>query len=162
MRRFAIELSKPELWQPARRTSPNALTLLARHVWFSVRRLIAELWAFPVTLARADGSLIAKAYLPGLRKDEVRVEVTDDLLVIEAEPRRDNDPCLTAGRRLIPLREGVEVGLAKAELRNGVLTVLLPVLNPKKHRHVPVESGDASSFGSESFMNPGERILPLR
>lgn len=161
--RFSTELLKAELRQPARDDSPNLLTNLVRGVWSPFRRLIAELRAFPVRVARIDGSLVARAYLPGIQKDEVRVEVTDDLLVIEADPKRDKSgPYFTAGRRLIPLQESVKVGLAKAELKNGVLTVSLPVLYPKRHQRVPVECGENSPLSIESLMSANDRILPLR
>ena len=148
---FTRQLSKPKLRQPAQANSPNLLMNLVRGAWLPFRRLIAELRAFPVTLGRTNGSLVVRAYLPGLQKDEVRVEVTHDVLVIDAEPKPDkNGPVLRAGRRLIPVPEGAEIGLVKAELKNGVLTVSLPTPYARRHRYVPVECGDDSPFSIES------------
>jgi HSP20 family molecular chaperone IbpA len=106
-------------------------------------------------------TLVVKAYLPGLQKDELRGEVSEDMLVIDAEPNADKDgPLLRAGRRLIPLPEGADIRLAKARLADGILTVSLPTPYAKKHRHLPIECGDDSSLSIDSFMNPNDRLTP--
>lgn len=117
----------------------------AHGVWQGLRRFIAELRAFPVTMRRTNGDVIVRAALPGLRKDEVSVTITDFALVIEAEPKNGNGgPIRTTGRRLIPIPNDAEIGPAKAELKNGVLTVSLSILNARRHRRIPVEEIDGS------------------
>ncbi len=108
--------------------------------WAALRCLKAELRAFPVRTKRIDGNLIVMAELPGLKKDEVKVDLTDSLLVIEAEPNRGNEVFFRrAGRRVIPLPDGAGIELAKAQLKNGVLTVSLPVSKSREGRRVSVE-----------------------
>jgi HSP20 family molecular chaperone IbpA len=159
---LATDLSKPELRQPAQANLSNPLMNLVRGVWLPFRRLIAELRAFPIVLTRRNGCLVVTARLPGLQGNEVRVEVTDDMVVIDAEPKRDKDrPLFRAGRRLIPLPELVEIALAEAELKNGVLTVSLPTRYARKHRHVPVECGDDPPSGGAIPMSPNDRTLLL-
>ena len=46
--------------------------------------------------------------------------------------------------------------LVKAELKNGVLSVSLPVASARKHRHLPIECSDAfdpwhSGSGGDRF-----------
>ena len=43
---------------------------------------------FPLVFER-DGNLMVRADLPGLRKEDVRILVTDDALVLEGERRRE-------------------------------------------------------------------------
>lgn len=91
------------------------------------------------------------ADLPGIRKDEVKVEATDTVLVIYVEPKHGHDePGLRSGRRMIPMPDGAEIAQGKAELRDGVLTVTLPVPANRKYRHLPVESVDYPTSVSES------------
>jgi HSP20 family molecular chaperone IbpA len=149
---FPTEESKPELQRATRAKLSNSTMKVARALWRPFRKLIAELRAFPTTSMRIDGGLVVKAQLPGLQRDEVRVELTEDMLVIDAEPSTErNEPFLIVGRRLIPLPKGVDVGAAKAELKNGVLIVLLTTPYAKNmRRHVPVECSDDSLLNIES------------
>jgi HSP20 family molecular chaperone IbpA len=104
------------------------------------RNLAAELVAFPIVIRRTREDMKVMADLPGIRKDEVKVEVTDTVLMIYVEPRhRAEGAALRAGRRMIPVPEGVDIEKAKAELHKGILTVTLPTPVNRKYRHLPVE-----------------------
>lgn len=143
--------TESEVRPAVRSKSPNLALRLGRGVWLGWRSLIAELVAFPITIRRTSGSLIVKAELPGLRKDEVKVTMSDVVLAIEAEPKRENGgPFRRTGRRLIPVPDGAEIDLARAVLKNGVLTVSLPTPYAKRQRHIPVESADDSPVTIES------------
>jgi HSP20 family molecular chaperone IbpA len=120
----------------ARRSVPaNPLMKRVRRFWAGLRNLKAELVAFPVRFRRTDSKLIVIADLPGLQKEEVKVDVTNSLLVIEVEPDRDGEPFFRrAGRRVIPLPDGARIDCAKAQLKSGTLTVSLPL--PGSHSRV--------------------------
>jgi len=84
------------------------------------------------------------AELPGLKKEEVKVELSDDSLIIEGERKREHKEDhegfhrweRSYGRfyRSIPLPEGAKRDRLKAELSDGVLKVSLPVPESKKKR----------------------------
>jgi len=111
----------------------------------------AEWFAPLVDVKLADGNMIVTADLPGLKKEEVKIEVTDTALVIEGErkleTKEEKEGYTKVERnygkfyRSIPLPEGAKIDLAKAELKDGVLTVSLPVPEAKKGRQVPIEEG---------------------
>jgi HSP20 family molecular chaperone IbpA len=146
MRAVAIErrLSTPEVGSYARARPSKAVANPLRSLWFRFRRLMAELVAFPVHLHRTDEKLVFSAYLPGLQREEVIVEVGDLGLIIEVDPKRlDMGPYWKAGRRLVSLPDGIDFKQVKAELRNGVLTVSLPLSESRRHRHVPVECDES-------------------
>jgi len=106
-----------------------------RRFWAGLRSLKAELVAFPVRFRRTDSKLIVIADLPGIQKEEVKVDVTNSLLVIEVEPDRDGEPFFRrAGRRVIALPDGARTLRANALLKNGILTVSLPL--PGSHSKV--------------------------
>jgi HSP20 family protein len=104
-----------------------------------------------VDIKLAAGNLIVTADLPGLKKEEVKIEVTGDALVIEGERKRiekeEKEGYRTYERtygkfyRTIPLPEGAKIDMAKAELTEGVLTITVPVLEVKA-RQVPIEDAN--------------------
>jgi HSP20 family protein len=104
-----------------------------------------------VDVQRCNGSLVVSAELPGLKKEEVKVEVTDDTITIEGERKREHKEDhegyhryeRSYGRffRSIPLPEGARGDQAKAELKDGVLKVTLPVAETvKKAKQVDITS----------------------
>lgn len=143
-------LSKADVRSTPHSKSSNPILHLFHELAAGMRRLVAELVAFPVIIRRMEGRMTVIAELPGIRKDEVKVEATDTLLVIYVEPKRGHDGPLRFGRRMIPMPEGAEIAQGKAELRGGVLTVSLPVPENRKYRHLPVESTDYPTSVSES------------
>lgn len=116
-------------------------------------KMSAELFAPAVDIKLADGQVTITADLPGLKKEEVKIEVTDNALVIEGERKREEKEEKdgykkyerTYGKfyRTIPLPEGAKTELAKAELNDGVLTIVVPVPEVKA-RHVPIEDANKS------------------
>lgn len=111
-----------------------------------------QAWTPTVDVRHCNGDLIVTAELPGLKKEEVKVELTDDSLVIQGERKyehkEDHEGFHSFERRYgqfyrsIPLPEGAKTEEAKAELTDGVLKVSVPVAAAKKTtRQIPVEQG---------------------
>jgi len=110
------------------------------------------MWTPSVEVFERDNNLVVRAELPGLDKDEVRVEFTDDGLVIEGERRREREEGIEGGYRseieygrfyrMIPLPEGVNMDQAQARMNNGVLEVTIPMAEARRpRRSIPVETG---------------------
>lgn len=116
-------------------------------------------WAPTVDIQRCDGSLVVTAELPGLKKEEVKVEVTDNAVVIEGERKREHSEDHKGFHRFersygkfyrtIPLPEGAKADQAKAELNDGILKISIPAPEAKPAaRQIPVQAG--SSAGSST------------
>lgn len=110
-----------------------------------------EFWTPLVDVRKCEGNLVVTAELPGLRKEDIKVELTGDALLIEGERRsehkEDDDGYHRTERsygrfyRSIPLPEGAKTDQIKAELADGVLKVSVPVPETKKEpRRIPVEA----------------------
>ncbi len=107
-----------------------------------------ELWSPQVEVFEKDGKLHVCADLPGLSKDDVKVEVLDDNLTIEGErksEKRDerggwSERSYGHFFRSIPLPEGVNAEKAKASFENGVLDITFdaPRLEQKKGKAIPI------------------------
>lgn len=107
---------------------------------YEVMRREAELgqaeWSPVVDIIDRDGTLTIRADLPGLSKDDIHVDVTEDAITIQGERTEEKKEereghCYrerSYGRfyRAIPLPEGVDSSKATAEFHNGVLAVALP------------------------------------
>jgi HSP20 family protein len=94
-------------------------------------------WAPNIDVFERDNRLIARADLPGAKKDEVKVEVVEGWLTISGERNKetetDNDNFYRREceygtfYRTIPLPEGAKFEEVKAIFENGVLEVTVPL-----------------------------------
>lgn len=111
-----------------------------------------ELWAPALEMRHKNGNFVVTAELPGLAKEEIKVEVIENALVVEGERKREKEDKGEGyyrseryyGKfyRSIPLPKGAKTELIKAELTNGILEVVIPVLEAKPAtREVPIHAG---------------------
>src|SRR5438270_8853022 len=108
-------------------------------------------WLPAIEVRESDGQLKVHADLPGLKPEDVRVEVTEDQLIIQGERKYEHEEkkkgVYRSERRYgqlyraIPLPEGGNTEQAKAQFKNGVLEIALPVPEQKSNRReIPIES----------------------
>ena len=100
-------------------------------------------WMPQIEVLKTNGDLMVKADLPGLTKDDVKVELTDEALTISGERKEDKEEKREGfyrsernyGRsyRQIPLPEGVKTDKANATFHNGVLEITVPVTKTERH-----------------------------
>jgi HSP20 family protein len=93
-------------------------------------------WVPDVEIEQREGRLFIKAELPGLAKEDVKVEITDETLVLSGEKKHEKEVkekglyrtefSYGSFYRTIPLPEGVEVDKAMASFTNGVLEISMP------------------------------------
>jgi HSP20 family protein len=94
-------------------------------------------WAPKVDVVTKDQKLITRVDLPGMKKDDVQVEVQDGLLMLSGERKKETkeekDNVYREEReygsfcRTIPLPKGVKADDVKASFNNGVLEVTVPL-----------------------------------
>ena len=99
-----------------------------------------SIWSPQVEVLEREGQLVVRADLPGLTKDDINIEVTDDALLIRGErksEREENEEgyyrterSYGSFYRQIPLPEGASAENANATFRNGVLEITMPA--PKR------------------------------
>jgi HSP20 family protein len=120
-------------------------------------------WSPAIDVTQRDGELQVHAELPGLKPEDVKVELAADSLVIQGERKVEHEENKGGmyrserkyGRfyREIPLPEGAMAEQAKAQFNNGVLHVTLPVPEQKSNRRsIPIETASAgqTSLGQAS------------
>ena len=92
-----------------------------------------ELWAPRIEAFQKGDRFIVRAELPGLKKDDVQVELTDEALTIQGERREEREKEGEGyyhsereyGRfqRTIPLPDGVITESAQASFKEGILEI---------------------------------------
>jgi HSP20 family protein len=106
---------------------------LSRDVGFGLE---PSFWAPQVDVLRKGDDLVVRADLPGLSKDDISVDVTDNVLTIRGERREESkeegegyywhERSSGSFARSIPLPESADPERANARFENGVLEVTLP------------------------------------
>jgi HSP20 family protein len=104
-------------------------------------------WTPAIDVVREDDHLVVRADLPGLKPEEVKIEVEDDILTVsgehrESEDEKDRDYVRRERRygsfsRSMKLPGGVDPKTIEAKTREGVIEVTIPL--PKQARKEPVE-----------------------
>ncbi len=113
-------------------------------------------WSPAIEVKQKGNNLTVCAELPGLKPDEVHVEVNEDALIIEGERR--NEMSSDEGgvhrterrygrfHRAIPLPEGANTEDARAEFRDGMLEVTVPLPQQQtRRRQIPITGGADST-----------------
>lgn len=98
-------------------------------------------WAPRVDVLTKDNKLVTRVDLPGMKKEDVLVEVRDGLLTLSGERRKETkeekDNVYREERefgsfcRTVPLPKGVKADDVKASFINGVLEVAVPLPEAK-------------------------------
>ena len=126
-----------------------------------------EMWAPSVEVFERDNNLVVRAELPGMEPDDVRIQLTDDGLVIEGDRTREHEEKrrgvyrseIVYGHfhRLIPLPEGVNVDQAQARINNGVLEIMIPMAEARRQpRNIPI-SGQTEAGAAQAAQTAGQQ-----
>jgi HSP20 family protein len=107
-------------------------------------------WTPVIEICERDDDLRVCAEVPGVDPADLHVEVDPELLVIRGERRSDSPQGAPARSersygsfvRRIPLPDGLRTEEARAQVRNGVLEVRIPVARLRRGREVPIENAD--------------------
>jgi HSP20 family protein len=103
-------------------------------------------WTPAIDVVRDDGHLVVRADLPGIRPEEVKIEVEDDILTISGQHEertegKDKDYVRRERRygsfsRSMALPGGIDAAKIKASTHDGVVEVTVPL--PKRDTKEPV------------------------
>ena len=94
-------------------------------------------WSPQIEVAEDDGQFTVRADLPGLKKEDINIEVMDDSVVISGERTKESkeegegfyrtERSYGSFYRSIPLPEGANKDKATATFRDGVLQITVAV-----------------------------------
>lgn len=107
------------------------------------------LWLPAVDVEETEDAVIVRAEVPGMEKDDIKVTITDDTLVISGERREEKEEKeknyhhreIYYGKfyRAVRLPVDVDREKAKASYKQGILEIVLPKSERVKPRTIDVE-----------------------
>ena len=112
------------------------------------------LWAPHVDVVERDGKLLISADLPGVKKEDVKVEINPDSVTLQGQRRQEksssdrgfyqSERSYGSFYRTIPLPEGVNTEKASATFRDGVLQIEVPAPSQQSRGRTLEVKGDAT------------------
>jgi HSP20 family protein len=127
---------------------------------FARRSADIAAWAPNIEVFEKDNQLLTRIDLPGVKREDVTVEVTDGQLSLSGERKREieekkgnfyrSEREYGSFYRAVPLPAGVELNDVKASFADGVLEVGVPLPAKAKPAATKVTIQDGKSAKSEA------------
>ena len=121
-----------------------------------------SMWAPHLDVAERDGKLLISADLPGVKKEDVKVEINQDSVTIQGQRHQEttssdrgyyqSERSYGSFYRTIPLPEGADTESASATFRDGVLQIEIQAPSQQaRGRTLEIkDAGSAAATGSKS------------
>jgi HSP20 family protein len=114
-----------------------------------------QAWIPDIEVFHRSNELVVRADLPGLSKDDVKVEVNEGQISIQGERKREHEEeregvyrserSYGSFRRVIPMPEGAMTDQAKATFKDGVLEITMPAPSEQVRRGRRLEISEGAS-----------------
>lgn len=145
-------------WEPAREmmTLREAMDRLFDDA-FTRPLSLRDAWSVPaIDMYQTDDEIVVKAALPGIKTDEVQINITGEVLTLKGEVRHEEEKTSSpqgkekawhireqrygSFERSIALPTDVVADKAKAEFENGILTITLPKAEEVKPKVINIKA----------------------
>ena len=111
--------------------------------------LFGDFWAPLIDVEETKDEIIVKAQLPGLKREEIKLQVQQDALVISGERKAESETeektvhlvetVYGKFQRVLGLPVDVKADSASATYEAGILTVRLPKAEEAKPKEISIE-----------------------
>ena len=117
-----------------------------------LRRRVARRWvendqhSLSVNVREEDDAFVMSALVPGLKSDDVNIQILDDVVRIDGEYRQDESQYLMrelprgSFTRTLRLPVPIEADSVDAKITDGVLTLTLPKAESAKPKRISIKS----------------------
>jgi len=139
-------------WEPAREmmTLREAMDRLFDDA-FTRPLSLRDNWSVPaIDMYQTDDEIVVKAALPGIKADEVQINITGEVLTLKGEMKHEEEKKEKAWHiheqrwgsfeRSVVLPIDVVADKAKAEFENGILTITLPKAEEVKPKVITIKA----------------------
>ena len=125
---------------------------------FDQNTAAAQRWVPAMDLVEADDHFLLRADLPGMREEDVQIEIRDNALTIAGERKAEHETRERGWYRLerqfgkfsrsLTLPEGVDPDAVEAAFDHGVLEVRIPKPEQRKPRRISIKAANANGNGN--------------
>ena len=112
-------------------------------------------WIPAMDLVERENHFVLRADLPGVREEDVKIELEDAVLTVSGERRAERDEhregyhrierATGVFRRSLTLPDGVDPGAIKASFETGVLEITIPKPEQRQPQRVQINLANAGS-----------------
>jgi HSP20 family protein len=116
-------------------------------------------WVPAMDLVETDEHLVLRADLPGLRRDDVQIEIKDGALTVSGERKAEQEDKAEGYYRVersfgtfsrsMTLPEGVDADAVQADFTDGVLEIRIPKPAERKPHRVEIGAGSVNGTATE-------------
>jgi HSP20 family protein len=101
-----------------------------------------------VDVVEADAAYLIDAELPGVKLEDVKIEIDNNVLTLSAQKHAEDRPeheyhrverSYGTFRRSFVLPRGVQTDAVQATMKNGVLSIHLPKMEQARARRIPIQ-----------------------
>jgi HSP20 family protein len=125
---------------------------------------------FPVDIKETDNEYVIVADTPGMSKDDLKIRITpDNMLIIEGQRKDEHEERADDGRvyrvertfgrfeRRFILPPNVDPQHIKAKTENGVLRLIVPKKHEEtpEYHEIPIDGADAGGAGTSGSADLG-------
>jgi HSP20 family protein len=116
--------------------------------WSDMDEAVQSRWP-AIDVYEEDDTLKVRADLPGMKADDVKVEVSDGRVILSGERKQEHEEkgegfyrserSYGSFRRMIPLPEDADIEKAEADFHDGELRIQIPIPeNNRNRRQIPI------------------------
>ena len=147
-------------WEPAREldTLQGEMNRLFDNFFGGPANGRARRWVPAMDLVETEDALVLRADLPGLERDDVAIEIKDNVLTVSGERKSEHtenadgyyrvERAFGSFSRSLSLPDGVNAGQVEANFDKGVLEVRIPKPEERKPHRVEIGNGAKTLTGS--------------
>ena len=128
-------------------------------------RFGSGMWSPEIDIFEREGKIVVRADLPGLTKDDITLDLTDDSLIIRGERRQEheeNDEGVYRSERRygsfyrsIPISNDIDAEDVEATFKDGVLEIKMPAPQ-REQRGRRIEIGGSENKGRAEAKTTGK------
>lgn len=114
-------------------------------------RLMEGTWSPAVDIAETDNEYVVAVEVPGMKKDDIKVTLQDNVLTIKGERKKESEihkgsyhrmeRCFGAFERSFTLPSTIRADKIQAKYEDGILRLTLPKAEEVKPKEIPINVG---------------------
>lgn len=117
--------------------------------WREPERALAQGWSFPVDIKDTPEAVLIKAELPGLKKEDIKISFSDNVLTIRGERKKEEkeerenyirvERSYGSFSRSFSVDVPVKQDQVKARYQDGILEITLPKEEDSRRKEVTID-----------------------